>query len=149
MSTKYIHTNIIARDWQKLVRFYEEVFECVAIPPQRKLSGDWLSKCTGIRDAALDGVHLRLPGFDDSGPTLEIFSYSQMAENLPPAANRIGLGHLAFRVDDVPEILGKVIAYGGDALGEIVHSEIPGFGAITFVYATDPEGNIIEIQKRL
>ena len=29
MGTIYVHTNIVARDWQKLVHFYEEVFECV------------------------------------------------------------------------------------------------------------------------
>jgi predicted enzyme related to lactoylglutathione lyase len=148
MGTKYVHTNIIARDWQQLVRFYEEVFDCVYLPPERKLSGDWLAKGTGIPGAALEGKHLRLPGLGDDGPTLEIFSYAQMEEKLPPAANRIGLGHLAFSVDDVQAILEKVVACGGEPLGEIVQREIPKYGSITFVYASDPEGNIIEIQNR-
>lgn len=148
MGTKYVHTNIIARDWQKLVRFYEDVFDCVDQPPQRDLSGDWLAKGTGVPDAALTGKHLLLPGFDEHGPTLEIFSYMQMEEKLPPAANRLGLGHLAFRVDDVFEILDKVISAGGEVLGEVVQREIPGYGTLTFVYATDPEGNIVEIQTK-
>ena len=37
----------------------------------------------------------------------------------------------------------------GEKLGKIVRREIPDVGAITFVYVTDPEGNIIEIQHRL
>ena len=148
MGTKYVHTNIVARDWQKLVRFYERVFDCVYLPPQRVLSGDWLARGTGVPGAVIEGKHLRLPGFDQGGPTLEIFSYAEMQENHLPAANRIGLGHLAFSVDDVPGILEEVIACGGKALGEIVEREIPGYGTITFVYATDPEGNIIEIQNR-
>jgi len=148
MGTKYVHTNIVARDWQKLVRFYEDVFDCVYQPPQRNLSGNWLAKGTGVPNAALAGKHLRLPGYDEGGPTLEVFSYTQMEEKYPPAANRLGLGHLAFSVDDVFEILAKVTAAGGEALGEVVQREIPEYGTVTFVYATDPEGNILEIQNK-
>ena len=115
MKPVYRHTNIIARDWQDLVRFYEDVFDCVYLPPKRDLSGKWLSSATGVPDARIEGKLLRLPGFRGDGPTLKIFSYSQMEENLPPAANRIGLGHLAFSVDDVQGILEKVITCGGKA----------------------------------
>ena len=29
ISAKYTHTNLVARDWKKLARFYEEVFGCL------------------------------------------------------------------------------------------------------------------------
>jgi len=32
-------------------------------------------------------------------------------------------------------------------VGQLVDAAIPGVGKITVVYAKDPEGNIIEIQK--
>ena len=147
MSTRYTYTNIIAKDWRKLVQFYEEVFECVFVPPKRDQSGEWLEKGTGVPNAAITGAHLRLPGFGDEGPTLEIFSYSHMEEKPPPVANRQGLGHLAFSVDNVPETLERVIENNGAALGEIVIREVAGLGKITFVYAVDPEGNILEIQN--
>ena len=147
MSIRYTHTNIIAEDWRRLVQFYEEVFECVFVPPQRDQSGEWLAKGTGVRNAALKGVHLKLPGFGNDGPTLEIFSYSQMEEKPPPAANRKGFGHLAFSVDNVQETFQKIIENGGRSLGEIMVRDVAGVGQITFVYATDPEGNILEIQN--
>jgi catechol 2,3-dioxygenase-like lactoylglutathione lyase family enzyme len=70
-----------------------------------------------------------------------------MENNLTPAANRKGLGHLAFSVDDVRGIVQQVIAGGGAMLGDVITREIPGAGRITFAYVTDPEGNIIEIQR--
>ncbi len=70
---KYVHTNLIARDWRRLVRFYSEVFGCVAKGPERDLSGAWLDQVT-LRNAHLCGVHLRLPCCGDDGPTLKIFS---------------------------------------------------------------------------
>jgi hypothetical protein len=40
-----------------------------------------------------------------------------------------------------------VIAARGQGVGELVSSEIPGDGRITFIYVADPEGNIIELQQ--
>ncbi|MFZ5652735.1 MAG: VOC family protein [Bacillota bacterium] len=38
---KYVHTNIVARDWKKLSQFYIDVFDCKPVYPERDLSGDW------------------------------------------------------------------------------------------------------------
>ena len=146
--TKYAHTNIVCRDWRKLSRFYIAVFDCQPVPPPRDLAGDWLAQATGLERPHLTGQHLRLPGFGENGPTLEIFQYDEMLErSMPPAANRLGLGHLAFEVDQVEETLKALLAHGGQELGQVVKQEIAGVGVITFTYATDPEGNILEIQS--
>ena len=146
MKAIYRHTNIISEDWKKLAQFYETVFGCVRVPPERHLSGRWLDKGTGVVNANLSGVQLRLPGHGDSGPTLEIFQYAENAERLPPAANREGIGHLAFEVDDVAEAMTEVMANGGRKIGEITSFEVEGIGMISFVYIADPEGNMIELQ---
>lgn len=147
MSTRYAHTNIISSDWRKLASFYQDIFGCEPVPPERSQSGKWLEQGTGVPGAQLEGVHLRLPGHGSNGPTLEIYSYQQMEENLPPLAHRKGFGHIAFGVDDVAETLQMILAKGGKALGKVVSTEVTGAGRITFVYAADPEGNIIELQR--
>ena len=148
MPIKYVHTNIISGDWKKLADFYVKVFDCKPVPPVRDLGGEWLAKGTAVENAKLKGMHLRLPGHGDDGPTLEIYSYDEMLEKSnPPEANRKGFGHLAFEVDDVKDILEEMISNGGAKLGEVVEKEIEGVGLLSFTYATDPEGNIIEIQN--
>src|SRR5438093_2765458 len=143
----YVHTNLIARDWKKLVRFYTEVFGYEIKGPERDISGAWLDSVTSLRNAHLTGVHLRLPGCGDDGPTLEIFSYDQLIEGRLPAANQRGFAHIAFAVDDVDEALQAVIAAGGGAVGKIATTEVDGVGILRVVYARDPEGNIVELQK--
>lgn len=148
MATKYAHTNIVSHDWRKLADFYIKVFDCKEVPPERDLSGDWLEKATGLKNPHLRGMHLRLPGFGDKGPTLEIFQYDEMIEkSTPPSANRVGLGHLAFEVEDVNKTLKLLLKNGGHKLGDIITREISRVGEITFTYAVDPEGNILEIQS--
>lgn len=145
---RYAHTNIVSKDWKKLTDFYIKVFQCKPVPPERDLSGEWLEKATGLKNPHLRGMHLRLPGFGNKGPTLEIFQYDNMLEKThPPAANRIGLDHLAFEVEDVNVTVKLLLENGGHKLGNVVVKKIKGVGEITFTYATDPEGNILEIQS--
>lgn len=147
MNIKYVHTNLIAKDWKKLSLFYQEVFECKPIPPERNLRGEWVDRLTGIKNAHIAGEHLALPGYEDTLPTIEIFSYDNMDESNPKQINGIGLGHLAFQVDDVELLLDKLKKAGGGQIGELVKTVYPNKGTATFVYATDPEGNIIELQN--
>ena len=147
INAKYVHTNLIARDWQRLARFYKDVFGCTPAPPERDLSGQWLDDATGLAGAHIRGMHLRLPGCGDNGPTLEIFQYDQEEEQLSVAINRPGFAHLAFAVDNVEAARQAVLAAGGGALGQTVFVPIPGKGIVTFAYLTDPEGNIIEVQR--
>ena len=144
---KYVHTNIVARDWQRLSKFYIDVFECREKPPARNLSGDWLDRGTGLSGASLKGIHLILPGYGDDGPTLEIFSYRDMKDRPGTAANSIGFSHIAFLVEDAEAVYEKALACGASALGEITVKDIENVGTLTFVYLKDPEGNIIEIQN--
>jgi glyoxylase I family protein len=146
-SARYVHTNIIARDWRWLAAFYQQVFDCQPAPPERHLTQPWVAQASGVPGAEIHGIHLRLPGYGASGPTLEIFQYNSMAAGVRPAINRPGLAHLAFAVDDVPAALEAVLAAGGGQLGELVRVEVPGVGELVFVYASDPEGNLIELQK--
>lgn len=148
MTIKYVHTNIISDKWEKLSNFYQEVFECIPVFLSRDQSGDWLDRGTGLQQAHLKGIHLRLPGYGNDGPTLEIYQYAQMEDKPEPVvANRRGFGHIAFLVSDVEFMYEKVLQNGGHTVGEITKKEVPGVGLLTFVYMTDPENNIIELQN--
>ena len=146
MRARYGHTNLVARDWQRLAAFYADLFGCVAVPPERDYRGRDLEAGTGVRDAALRGVHLRLPGHGDDGPTLEIYTYEHGLQPRPAAANRPGWGHIAFVVDDVAAGRQAVLAAGGSAVGDVVTLETADGRSVTWCYVTDPEGNIVELQ---
>ena len=145
-SIKYVHTNILAKDWKKLSQFYIDVFDCEPIFPERDLQGKWIEDMTDISGVNVRGIHLKLPGYEQ-GPTLEIFSYNIVEERKSPnKINDFGFSHIAFRVDDVRKMADKVIANGGRFYGKIVETEIDDVGILTATYMRDPEGNIIEIQ---
>jgi predicted enzyme related to lactoylglutathione lyase len=144
---KYGHTNLVAEDWRGLARFYEEQFGCIPVPPERDFKGKDLERGTGIPGAELRGAHLRLPGHGAEGPTLEIFNYNILKERPDVAVNRPGFGHIAFVVEDVPSARAAVLAAGGQPVGEVVTLTTATGSKVTWVYVTDPEGNVIELQS--
>jgi predicted enzyme related to lactoylglutathione lyase len=146
MNARYGHTNLVARNWRVLAGFYEELFGCVPVPPERDYRGPDLEAGTGVPGAALRGVHLRLPGHGPNGPTLEIYQYQPELDGMPPVVNRPGFGHIAFAVDDVPRARQTVLDAGGRAVGEVVTLQTSDGRRVTWCYVTDPEGNIVELQ---
>ena len=138
-SPRYVHTNLIARDWRALAGFYQRVLGCEVVPPERHFAGPTLEAGTGVPGARLDGAHLRLPGHGANGPTLEIFSYGTLAEHVParnaqgPAARRkssVGLLEIRrYSCGDLPSFA----ALATD-LEHYVPARVnrPGFGHVAF-----------------
>ncbi len=146
-SVKFVHTNIVARNWERLAQFYIDVFNCEPVYPERDMSGEWIDRITMIREVHIEGIHLRLPGYEN-GPTLEIFSYenNDSGDN-EKFVNQFGFTHIAFHVDDVDEVLDRFLKHGGTKYGQLVEKEMEDLGILTIIYAKDPEGNIVEIQN--
>ena len=144
---RYAHTNLIANDWKRLMDFYCQVFDCVPVSSERDHQGPHFEALTGIKGGNAKGRHIRLPGHGERGPTLEIFQYKENDPTLPTSLTRPGFAHIAFEVPEMDKKRAEVLAWGGRDVGQQVTIDIPGAGKLTLIYMTDPEGNILELQK--
>ena len=41
----------------------------------------------------------------------------------------------------------EILKWGGRDYGKLATIDIPGAGRLTLIYMTDPEGNIVELQR--
>ena len=144
---RYAHTNLIANDWKRLQDFYVQVFGCEPVSSERDHKGPTFDAVTGLANASFKGRHLRLPGHGEKGPTLEIFQTNQNDPSLPSRLVRPGFAHLAFEVPDVAAKRQEILQWGGREIGQLVTLDIAGAGKLTLIYMTDPEGNIVELQR--
>jgi predicted enzyme related to lactoylglutathione lyase len=144
---RYGHTNLIARDWRRLSDWYVRLFGCTPVPPERDYSGPDLERGTAVPNAALQGVHLRLPGHGDDGPTLEIYTFSSTDGAPEVGIDRPGFRHIAFAVADVHAARRRVLDEGGSSVGEVVTLTTADGRRVTWCYVTDPEGNAVELQS--
>jgi catechol 2,3-dioxygenase-like lactoylglutathione lyase family enzyme len=147
LGARFGHVNVIANDWRRLADFYQRVFGCEPVPPERDYGGADLERGTAVAGATLRGVHLRLPGLGDTGPTLEIYTYGENVAGGVATANRTGWGHVAFAVNDVPTAREAVLENGGAEVGEVVTLQTADRRRVTWCYVADPEGNLVELQS--
>lgn len=114
----------------------------------RDLHGDWYQKATGLPGAHVRGVHMLLPGYGDDGPTIEFFTWVNPDGTPSANINGQGFGHIAFAVDDVEKTYEQLVRAGGSACGSLEEHYYESKGmTLTIVYAKDPDGNVVEIQK--
>jgi catechol 2,3-dioxygenase-like lactoylglutathione lyase family enzyme len=146
IDARFGHVNVTSHDWRRLAAFYTDVFGCVVVPPERDIRGADLDAATHLHDAHLTGAHLRLPGHGDTGPTLEIFQYDAIDAHPSAQVDRPGWGHVAFQVPDIPAAIEAVVAGGGASYGDVVSMQTRDGRTVTWVYMTDPDGNLVELQ---
>src|SRR5262245_11029504 len=137
-SVRYAHTNLVAKDWRRMVDFYVQVFQCVPVSSERDNQGQSFEMMPAIPAARARGQHLRLPGHGEQVPTLEVFQFDPLASDEPRRLNRPGLAHLAFEVPDIDSKRRELLEWGGRDLGELVTLDIAGAGKLTLIYMHDP-----------
>lgn len=117
MEMKYCHVCISCKDWRVISQFYQDVFECRPLDPQRSLTGEWTGRLLGGQadeNACIEGEHLVVPGYGDGGPTLEILSYKPRGNATTLNTYDFGFTHICFEVEnDITETLEKFLAHGG------------------------------------
>ena len=144
---RWAHVNIVSDDWRRLVDFYVAAFGCEVVGAERDHHGPWVETLTGIPGARIRGVHIRVPGHGEDGPTIEIFQYDRNEERPRTQLNTPGFPHIAFEVSDIDAARQQIVELGGAQVGEHHVRDVPGEGTIELIYMADLDGNVVEIQK--
>ena len=108
-------------------------------------SREWIDRIIGLENVTVEVVMARAPDGSDMFEVVRFHSPSAGAQELAPAANRPGLRHVAFKVDDVRGVVDRVRAAGWDTVGEIVDFE----HTFLLCYVRGPDGLIVELAERL
>ncbi|MGJ4748362.1 VOC family protein [Leptospira sp. SA-E8] len=135
---RFLHVNINSKDWSKALSFYSNVLETNATGFERDYKGDFIENLTGIKGIEIKGRHLPLPGYDEGGPTFEIFTYNRFSKRGPLDKSDTGKIAVGFRVFDLRSSVNKILQEGGILLEEKGNTAI----------LKDPEGNLLLISSK-
>jgi catechol 2,3-dioxygenase-like lactoylglutathione lyase family enzyme len=142
--TNFVHIGLVVEDLDETVRFLELLgFGC---GEPAVYSGEWIGRIIGLENVTVEVVMARAP---DGGDVFEVVRFHSPpaggAHEPAPAANRPGLRHVAFTVDDVRGVVDRVREAGWETVGEIVDYE----NTFLLCYVRGPEGLIVELAERL
>jgi len=139
------HINLVARDAEALAAFYMNVTKCELLRAPKMLSGEIVSRGNGLPNSEIYTIWLKFPELER--PFLEIHQHTVTHHRDQPRVNEPGFGHLAFQMEDISDVLSKILQAGGSQVGEITDFGTPEKPCL-IAYARDPEGNVLELEQR-
>ena len=136
--TSFVHVGLVVEDLDRTVRFLALLgFDC---GEPGVFGGEWIDRIIGLEDVTVEVVMARAPDGTDMFEVVRFRSPTAGAQEPAPAANRPGLRHVAFRVDDVRGVVDRVREAGWETVGEIVDFE----STFLLCYVRGPEGLIVD-----
>jgi catechol 2,3-dioxygenase-like lactoylglutathione lyase family enzyme len=141
--TDFVHIGLVVEDLEETVRFLALLgFDC---SKPAVFSGEWINRIVGLENVTVEVVMARAPDGSDMFEVVRFLAPSAGAQDPAPAANRPGLRHVAFNVDNVHGVVERVRAGGWETVGEIVNFD----NTFLLCYVRGPEGLIVEFAERL
>lgn len=144
MKIKHVdHIGIVVNDLEAAKAFFIDFgFSVLGETP---VQGKWVERIIGLSDVREDLVMLQAP---DGQVNLEIVKFHNPVDEAgiqQPAANTLGLRHIAFQVEDVEGIVASLRQKGRQLVGEIQTYE----DTWKLCYVRGPEEIIIELAERI
>jgi catechol 2,3-dioxygenase-like lactoylglutathione lyase family enzyme len=141
--TTFVHVGLVVEDLDEAVRFLALLgFDC---DEPTVYSGDWIDRIIGLENVTVEVVMASAPDGSDVFEVVRFHSPRAGAQEPAAPANRPGLRHIAFTVDDVGGVVERIREAGWDTVGEVVDYE----NTYRLCYVRGPEGLIIELAERL
>jgi catechol 2,3-dioxygenase-like lactoylglutathione lyase family enzyme len=137
------HVGMVVNDLEDAKAFFVDLG--FTATDQTAVEGEWVGKVIGLQDVRSDIVMLQAP---DGQVSIELSKFHQpeaVGGGQPPAANTLGLRHIAFQVEDLEGIVDALEQKGRKLVGEIQTYE----NSWKLCYVRGPEGVIIELAERL
>jgi catechol 2,3-dioxygenase-like lactoylglutathione lyase family enzyme len=141
--TSFVHIGLVVEDLDETVRFLAALGLDCGKPGT--FSGEWIDRIIGLENVTVEVVMARGPDGSDVFEVVRFQSPSAGAQEAAPAANRPGLRHIAFQVDDVRGVVDRVREAGWKTVGEIVDFQ----STFLLCYVRGPEGLIVELAEKI
>src|SRR3954452_22333751 len=104
--TGFVHVGLVVEDLDATVRFLTLLGLDCGKPGV--FSGEWIDRIIGLENVTVELVMARAPDGSDKFEVGRFESHFPGAPGPAPAANRPGLRHVAFKVDDVRGVVDRV-----------------------------------------
>ena len=141
--TSFVHIGLVVEDLDETVRFLALLGLDCSEPAVH--GGEWIDRIIGLENVTVEVVMARLPGGSDVLEVVRFRSPSDGSPEAPAPANRPGLRHIAFTVNDVHSVVDRVRDAGWATVEEIVDYK----NVYRLCYIRGPEGLIVELAERL
>ena len=135
---------IVVEDIDAVISFFVELG--MELEGKGPVEGPWVERVIGIDDVRQDVAMLRTP---DGHGRVELAMFHQpeaiTAEPKNAPANTLGIRRIMFAVDDIDQVVARLLAHGAELVGEVAQYE----DVYRLCYVRGPEGIIVGLAEQL
>ena len=135
---------IIVDDLAAAIAFFRELG--LQLEGQQPVEGRWVDQVIGLEGVRVDMAMMRTP---DGHGRIELSKFHTPAaisaepKNAP--VNTLGLRRIMFAVEDIDDVLARLLAHGAELVGEMTQYE----DKYRLCYLRGPEGILIALAQQL
>jgi catechol 2,3-dioxygenase-like lactoylglutathione lyase family enzyme len=135
---------IVVEDMEAAKSFFTELG--MELEGETTLEGPWVGQVIGLNDVRADIVMMRTP---DGHGRVELSKFhtppAVRAEPESAPANALGMRRIMFTVDDIDDVVARLLRHGAELVGEIAQYE----DIYRLCFMRGPEGIIIGLAEQL
>jgi catechol 2,3-dioxygenase-like lactoylglutathione lyase family enzyme len=137
------NVGIVVDDLPATIAFFRDLG--LELEGQATIEGEWAGRVTGLRDQRVEIAMMRTP---DGHSRLELSRFLTpvaVADHRNAPVNALGYLRVMFAVDDIDEMLSRLVKHGAQVVGEVVQ-----YGdAYRLCYIRGPGGLLIGLAQEL
>jgi catechol 2,3-dioxygenase-like lactoylglutathione lyase family enzyme len=138
------HVGIVVDDLAAAVALFTELG--MELEGQAPVEGPWVDRVVGLDEVRVDIAMMRTP---DGHGRLELTKFHRptavSAERHNAAANTLGIRRIMFAVDDIEDVVARLVRHGAELVGGLAQYE----DSYRLCYIRGPEGIIISLAEQL
>jgi catechol 2,3-dioxygenase-like lactoylglutathione lyase family enzyme len=135
---------IVVEDLEAVTAFFAELG--LELEGETTVEGDWVDRVLGLDGVRADIAVMRTP---DGHSRVELSRFhtppAVRAEPASAPANTLGLRRIMFAVDDIDDVVGRLLGHGAELVGEIAQYR----DVYRLCYLRGPEDIVIGLAERL
>jgi catechol 2,3-dioxygenase-like lactoylglutathione lyase family enzyme len=137
------HVGVVVDDLAEAVEFF------VALGLEHagggQVEGPLVDRIVGLDGVRTDFAFVQTPDGHGRLELIEFRSPSYVGGGGRAPANAPGIRHLTFAVDDIDDVVARLLARGGELVGEVVRYE----NSYRLCYLRGPAGIIVELAEQI
>ena len=137
------NVGIVVESLDKAVSFFTEIG--LTLEGRAMVEGEWAGRVTGLGDQSVEVAMMVTP---DGHSRLEISQFHTppvVSDHRTAPVNALGYLRIMFRVDNLDELLSRLVKHGAGVVGEVVNYE----NVYRLCYIRGVEGLLIGLAEQL
>jgi catechol 2,3-dioxygenase-like lactoylglutathione lyase family enzyme len=115
------NVGIVVESLDKAISFFKEIG--LALEGRAMVGGEWAGRVTGLRNQSAEVAMMVTPDGHSRLELLQFLTPHTISDHRTAPVNSLGYLRVMFRVDNLDELLSRLVKHGAKVVGEVVNYE--------------------------